>query len=516
MGGGLPGRGLRRPRRRDGPARARGAGLPGRHPVREPGRHDRRADHAAAGHRRGLRPPRRDRRDDQGRGGRGARRRRRPARRPVDRHHVLGLLHRRRPSATSPTPRRQDTAAYAAFFHAMLDRGVYLPPSAYEAWFVSAAHDDRAVETVLDALPDAAARQRPPAGGAGMSVRDHRPPAPPRGGAQPRGRALRPPRRLPPLRPREADGTAGGRHHRRPRHRPPRGVSRWSERRRPPARSPRRAAWTSPQTSGSSSRPTSSRAAPSPTRAGSCATRRCGGTSGTRSSPPGVSRTPTWRRGCAPPSSTPAARREGHEAVLVSHQLPIWMARLSGEGRPFLHDPRRRQCTLCSLTSFHFADDRLDRVTYSEPAGDLIPVTRQGGHLLRGRGSRGAAPVRRAPILAPLLALLLVLALTGCESVGSTGDKGYISGDGQILQYAGTDRDDARRADGHRPRRPATRPRGPPRSGRGRQLLGGLVRSLPGGGARPGRGRHRPGGRRRVRRRQHPGLLGRQRAELRA
>jgi glutamate-1-semialdehyde 2,1-aminomutase len=51
---------------------------------------------------------------------------------------------------------RTDTAAYAAFFHAMLDRGVHLPPSAYEAWFVSAAHDDRAVQTVLDALPEAA------------------------------------------------------------------------------------------------------------------------------------------------------------------------------------------------------------------------------------------------------------------------------------------------------------------------------------------------------------------------
>jgi glutamate-1-semialdehyde 2,1-aminomutase len=51
---------------------------------------------------------------------------------------------------------RQDTAAFAAFFHAMLDHGVYLPPSAYEAWFVSAAHDDRAVQTVLDALPPAA------------------------------------------------------------------------------------------------------------------------------------------------------------------------------------------------------------------------------------------------------------------------------------------------------------------------------------------------------------------------
>ena len=58
--------------------------------------------------------------------------------------------------ATSTTPSAPTSAAYAAFFHAMLDRGVYLPPSAYEAWFVSAAHDDRAVQTVLDALPDAA------------------------------------------------------------------------------------------------------------------------------------------------------------------------------------------------------------------------------------------------------------------------------------------------------------------------------------------------------------------------
>jgi glutamate-1-semialdehyde 2,1-aminomutase len=49
-----------------------------------------------------------------------------------------------------------DAAAYAAFFHAMLDRGVYLPPSAYEAWFLSSAHDERAVQAVLDALPDAA------------------------------------------------------------------------------------------------------------------------------------------------------------------------------------------------------------------------------------------------------------------------------------------------------------------------------------------------------------------------
>jgi glutamate-1-semialdehyde 2,1-aminomutase len=59
----------------------------------------------------------------------------------------------------------QDTAAYAAFFHAMLDRGVYLPPSAYEAWFVSSAHDDEAVRVVLDALPAAAAAAREAARG---------------------------------------------------------------------------------------------------------------------------------------------------------------------------------------------------------------------------------------------------------------------------------------------------------------------------------------------------------------
>ncbi len=54
------------------------------------------------------------------------------------------------------TASTQDTAAYAAFFHAMLDHGVHLPPSAYEAWFVSSAHDDDAVEAVLEALPYAA------------------------------------------------------------------------------------------------------------------------------------------------------------------------------------------------------------------------------------------------------------------------------------------------------------------------------------------------------------------------
>ena len=50
----------------------------------------------------------------------------------------------------------QDAFRYPPFFHAMLDAGVSLPPSVFEAWFVSAAHDDTAVGRILDALPAAA------------------------------------------------------------------------------------------------------------------------------------------------------------------------------------------------------------------------------------------------------------------------------------------------------------------------------------------------------------------------
>ncbi len=52
--------------------------------------------------------------------------------------------------------RQQDLPAFAAFFHAMLERGVYLPPSAFEAWFLSAAHDEAALDQVIRALPAAA------------------------------------------------------------------------------------------------------------------------------------------------------------------------------------------------------------------------------------------------------------------------------------------------------------------------------------------------------------------------
>jgi glutamate-1-semialdehyde 2,1-aminomutase len=52
--------------------------------------------------------------------------------------------------------RAQHVPAFAAFFHSMLSQGVYLPPSAFESWFVSGAHDDVAVDRVLAALPAAA------------------------------------------------------------------------------------------------------------------------------------------------------------------------------------------------------------------------------------------------------------------------------------------------------------------------------------------------------------------------
>ncbi len=65
---------------------------------------------------------------------------------------------------------------------------------------------------------------------------------------------------------------------------------------------------------------------------------------------------------------------DGAEAILVSHQLPIWATRLSAENKPLWHDPRKRECTLTSLTSLEFDDaGTIVRVRYSEPAAALLP-----------------------------------------------------------------------------------------------------------------------------------------------
>lgn len=82
----------------------------------------------------------------------------------------------------------------------------------------------------------------------------------------------------------------------------------------------------------------------------------------------------------------------GHEAVIVSHQLPIWTLRLHAENKSFLHDPRKRQCTLCSLTTLHYEGERLVRVSYSEPAGDMIPAKDKNAAF-----SAGGAPEEKRP-----------------------------------------------------------------------------------------------------------------------
>ena len=84
-------------------------------------------------------------------------------------HHVqwagsmFSVFFREGPVRDYDAAREQDTAAFGRFFHSMLEQGVHLPPSAFESWFVSAAHDDGAVEAVLAALPAAARAAARPA-----------------------------------------------------------------------------------------------------------------------------------------------------------------------------------------------------------------------------------------------------------------------------------------------------------------------------------------------------------------
>jgi broad specificity phosphatase PhoE len=67
------------------------------------------------------------------------------------------------------------------------------------------------------------------------------------------------------------------------------------------------------------------------------------------------------------------AAAEGHEAVCVSHQLPIWTLRRFLEGKRLWHDPRKRECSLASLTSLLFDNESLVAIRYSEPAGASSP-----------------------------------------------------------------------------------------------------------------------------------------------
>ncbi len=96
-----------------------------------------------------------------------------------------------------------------------------------------------------------------------------------------------------------------------------------------------------------------------------------------------------WRPSWGEPYKEIAARMQaavadardtarGHEAVIVSHQLPVWIARQAYEGNSFLHDPRKRQCTLASITSLTFDGDDYAGFSYAEPAGDLLPEALKG------------------------------------------------------------------------------------------------------------------------------------------
>jgi broad specificity phosphatase PhoE len=65
---------------------------------------------------------------------------------------------------------------------------------------------------------------------------------------------------------------------------------------------------------------------------------------------------------------------QGKDAIVVSHQLPIWILRSAIEGRRLIHDPRKRQCTLASVTSIHFDNQAMiSGTSYSEPAKHLLP-----------------------------------------------------------------------------------------------------------------------------------------------
>ena len=104
--------------------------------------------------------------------------------------------------------RRQDERRFRAFFHAMLARGVYLPPSAYETWFVSAAHDEAAVAGWPKPFRTRPARQPR------RRIRDrdhHRSRRTPRRGRESGWHPVRPPARVPPLRAGPEDGRADGR-----------------------------------------------------------------------------------------------------------------------------------------------------------------------------------------------------------------------------------------------------------------------------------------------------------------
>ncbi|WP_166866781.1 MULTISPECIES: histidine phosphatase family protein [unclassified Salinibacterium] len=60
------------------------------------------------------------------------------------------------------------------------------------------------------------------------------------------------------------------------------------------------------------------------------------------------------------------------EAVIVSHQLPIWMVARTVQGKRLAHDPRERRCSLSSITTLALRDGKFVEVDYQEPAAELL------------------------------------------------------------------------------------------------------------------------------------------------
>jgi broad specificity phosphatase PhoE len=69
---------------------------------------------------------------------------------------------------------------------------------------------------------------------------------------------------------------------------------------------------------------------------------------------------------------------EPYKEIAARMKLAVWIARRAHEQKTFVHDPRKRQCTLASLTSLYFDGDEFIGVTYSEPARDLLPAALRG------------------------------------------------------------------------------------------------------------------------------------------
>ena len=105
-------------------------------------------------------------------------------------------------------------------------------------------------------------------------------------------------------------------------------------------------------------------------------------------------------------------RAAGHHAVLVTHQLPIVTIRRFLQGQRLWHDPRRRQCTVASLTSFHFSDGVFRHVRYSEPVAHIPGVNDPGLDV------GGATPVTPA-VPDPPAAAEAALSVDGSPMAGS-------------------------------------------------------------------------------------------------